>query len=153
MSMVPSSLPASMTQYSRSAKSCPSTLSMVWRRVAACRKVGVTMEKRGTGGCFGWKQTCCTATSLLADSSGAARRDGTRLARRRLGRWLHAPVDAGGWLWEERGVLQNLLSLTSGAGGIGSLFALAITVLQVWMFVDAVRRGEYIWAVFIFIGW
>ncbi len=43
------------------------------------------------------------------------------------------------------------MQLASG-GGVG-LFALAVTAFQIWMFVDALRRGEYIWAVFIFIGW
>jgi hypothetical protein len=50
-------------------------------------------------------------------------------------------------------VLSNLLQLVSGGGIGGGLFGLAITAFQVWMFVDAVRRREYIWAVFIFIGW
>jgi len=50
-------------------------------------------------------------------------------------------------------VLNNILQLVGG-GGIGAgVFALVVTVFQVWMFVDALRRGEYIWAVFIFIGW
>jgi tetratricopeptide (TPR) repeat protein len=31
--------------------------------------------------------------------------------------------------------------------------ALALTAFQIWMFVHAVRSGEYIWAAFIFIGW
>ena len=31
--------------------------------------------------------------------------------------------------------------------------ALAVTAFQIWMFVDAVRRQEWIWAAFIFIGW
>jgi hypothetical protein len=30
---------------------------------------------------------------------------------------------------------------------------LAITAFQIWMLVHAVRNGEWIWAVFIFIGW
>jgi tetratricopeptide (TPR) repeat protein len=29
---------------------------------------------------------------------------------------------------------------------------LVIIVFQIWMFIDAIRRGEYIWAAFIFIG-
>jgi hypothetical protein len=31
--------------------------------------------------------------------------------------------------------------------------SLAITAFQVWMFIDAIRRQQWIWAVFIFIGW
>ena len=31
--------------------------------------------------------------------------------------------------------------------------ALAITVFQIWMLVHAIRNGEWLWAVFIFIGW
>src|SRR5437763_13076718 len=30
---------------------------------------------------------------------------------------------------------------------------LLVFLFQLWMFVDAVRRREWIWAVFIFIGW
>ncbi|MGH7950843.1 MAG: tetratricopeptide repeat protein [Limisphaerales bacterium] len=33
-----------------------------------------------------------------------------------------------------------------------SPFLLLLTAFQIWMFVDAVRRGEWIWAVIIFIG-
>ena len=33
-----------------------------------------------------------------------------------------------------------------------SPFFLLITIFQVWMFIDAIRRQEYIWAAFIFIG-
>ena len=32
-------------------------------------------------------------------------------------------------------------------------FSLAITAFQIWMFVHAVRNGEWIWAVLIFLGW
>ena len=30
---------------------------------------------------------------------------------------------------------------------------LAVTIFQVWMFVDAIRQREWIWALFIFLGW
>jgi hypothetical protein len=30
---------------------------------------------------------------------------------------------------------------------------LIITIFQVWMFVHAIRNGEWLWAIFIFIGW
>jgi len=29
----------------------------------------------------------------------------------------------------------------------------AVSLFQIWMFIDAIRRREWIWAVFIFIGW
>jgi len=39
-----------------------------------------------------------------------------------------------------------------GLGGwIQLAFMLAVFVFQIWMFVDALRRGEYIWAVIIFL--
>jgi hypothetical protein len=50
---------------------------------------------------------------------------------------------------------STLLTLFGG----GLLFillnpiTLAITVLQIWMFIHAVRNGEWIWAVLIIIGW
>jgi tetratricopeptide (TPR) repeat protein len=34
-----------------------------------------------------------------------------------------------------------------------SPFWLAVTIFQVWMLVDAIRQREWIWAVFIFLGW
>jgi len=38
--------------------------------------------------------------------------------------------------------------------GWGSyLLAGAFSLFQIWMFIDAVRRGEWLWAAFIFIGW
>jgi len=38
--------------------------------------------------------------------------------------------------------------------GWGSyLLAGAFSLFQIWMFIDAVRRGEWFWAVFIFVGW
>ena len=42
-------------------------------------------------------------------------------------------------------VLTNLLH--------GSPFLLLATIFQFWMFIDAIRREEWIWAVLIFIGW
>jgi len=36
---------------------------------------------------------------------------------------------------------------------LSSPFWLAITVFQIWMFVDAVRQREWIWALFIVLGW
>ena len=36
---------------------------------------------------------------------------------------------------------------------IHNVWLLLVFAFQIWMFVDAVRRQEWIWAVFIFIGW
>jgi tetratricopeptide (TPR) repeat protein len=49
-------------------------------------------------------------------------------------------------------VLQNLLNMAHGGVG-GGVFALIITIFQIWMFIEALRRGDYVWALFIFIGW
>jgi len=43
-------------------------------------------------------------------------------------------------------VLSYFFQLVQGGGGI---IALLIVGFQVWMFVDAIRRREYVWAVFI----
>jgi hypothetical protein len=54
-------------------------------------------------------------------------------------------------------MIRYLSQLFNGDGGLGLggwiqlAFVLAVFVFQVWMFVDAIRRGEYIWAVIIFI--
>ncbi len=52
-------------------------------------------------------------------------------------------------------MIRYLSQLFNGDGGIGGwiqlAFVLAVFVFQVWMFVDALRRGEYIWAVIIFL--
>jgi len=45
-------------------------------------------------------------------------------------------------------MLSYFYQLLSGGGGI---FALLILGFQAWMLIDALRRGEYIWAVFILI--
>jgi tetratricopeptide (TPR) repeat protein len=34
-----------------------------------------------------------------------------------------------------------------------SLFWLVVTIFQIWMFIDAIRQREWIWAVFIVLGW
>ena len=45
----------------------------------------------------------------------------------------------------------------NGIGHLSFLLAnpvwLLLTAFQIWMFVHAVRNGEWLWAVFIFIGW
>jgi hypothetical protein len=50
-------------------------------------------------------------------------------------------------------MVRDLLQLLGGggAGWIGGLFLLVTTVFQIWMFVDAVRRREYVWSVLIFL--
>jgi hypothetical protein len=35
----------------------------------------------------------------------------------------------------------------------GSPFTLLLTAFQIWMFVDAIRQREWVWALFIFVGW
>jgi tetratricopeptide (TPR) repeat protein len=47
-------------------------------------------------------------------------------------------------------MLSYFFQLMHGGGGI---VALLILGFQIWMFVDAIRRQEWVWAVFIFIGW
>jgi hypothetical protein len=50
-----------------------------------------------------------------------------------------------------------LASLISNLLNVGYWFSnpwiLVLSLFQVWMFVDAIRRREWIWAFFIFIGW
>jgi tetratricopeptide (TPR) repeat protein len=50
-------------------------------------------------------------------------------------------------------MLREIWQLLSGGGFTGGIFALAVTVFQVWMLIDALRRREFVWAVFICIGW
>ena len=53
-------------------------------------------------------------------------------------------------------MLRYFFQIFDGDGGIGLggwiqvVLALLVFIFQAWMFVDAIRRGEYIWAVFIF---
>src|SRR5882757_2743532 len=47
-------------------------------------------------------------------------------------------------------LFQNLLETQGWAGWVGiGIFSL----FQLWMAIDALRRGEWIWALFIFFGW
>jgi hypothetical protein len=50
----------------------------------------------------------------------------------------------------------SLINLLSG-GGLSALLTSPLTLIicgfQIWMFIHAIRNGEYIWAAFIFIGW
>lgn len=46
-------------------------------------------------------------------------------------------------------MVREIWQLVSGGGFTGGLFAILVTGFQIWMFIDALRRREYIWAVFI----
>jgi hypothetical protein len=48
-------------------------------------------------------------------------------------------------------MLRYIFQLFAGGGIFSSIIGLLILAFQIWMFVDAIRRREYIWAVFIFI--
>ncbi len=52
-------------------------------------------------------------------------------------------------------MLASVLSrlLDSGTLANLSLPGIVLTIFQLWMFIDAVRRREWLWAFFIFIGW
>jgi len=51
-------------------------------------------------------------------------------------------------------MLSYFFELINGqVGWQGMIVAGVIFLFQAWMFIDAIRRGEYIWAVFIVIGW
>jgi tetratricopeptide (TPR) repeat protein len=50
-------------------------------------------------------------------------------------------------------MLRVIWQLLNGGGVTGGIFAVVATILQIWMFIDALRRREYVWAVFILIGW
>ena len=47
-------------------------------------------------------------------------------------------------------VISNLLNIESW---ISTPWMLLVIAFQLWMLIDAVRRREWLWAVFIFIGW
>jgi len=49
-------------------------------------------------------------------------------------------------------VASILTNLLNPSFLIGSPLLLVMTAFQIWMFVDAVRRQEWIWSVFIFLG-
>jgi hypothetical protein len=48
-------------------------------------------------------------------------------------------------------MLRDLLQLVSGGGVTGGVVFIVSTIFQTWMFVDALRRKEYVWAVLIFL--
>jgi len=45
-------------------------------------------------------------------------------------------------------LIFNLLS--GDFGWVGGIVGLAMTIFHLWMFIDSIRRGEYIWSLFIF---
>lgn len=50
--------------------------------------------------------------------------------------------------------MANLVSnLFLFQGWAGILVGALVTAFQIWMFIDAVRQGEWLWAVFILFGW
>lgn len=50
-------------------------------------------------------------------------------------------------------LLASLLDLGNPAYLLANPLSLLIFAFQLWMFVDAIRRQEWIWALFIIIGW
>ena len=52
-----------------------------------------------------------------------------------------------------RVVLATLLDQLDFSLLRSSPVLLVVTAFQIWMLIDAVRQGEWIWAVFIFVGW
>jgi tetratricopeptide (TPR) repeat protein len=50
-------------------------------------------------------------------------------------------------------MLRYFFQIFGGGGLIQSAVVLLIFIFQIWMFIDALRRREFIWAVFIFIGY
>lgn len=50
-------------------------------------------------------------------------------------------------------LLASILDLGNPAYLLANPLSLLIFAFQLWMFVDAIRRQEWIWAVFILIGW
>jgi hypothetical protein len=52
-------------------------------------------------------------------------------------------------------MLASLITRLFDSGTLAnwSLPSLAVTVFQLWMLIDAIRRREWLWALFIFIGW
>jgi tetratricopeptide (TPR) repeat protein len=47
--------------------------------------------------------------------------------------------------------ILNLMDI--GYWALSSPIVLLVAIFQLWMFIDAIRRREYIWAALIFIGW
>jgi tetratricopeptide (TPR) repeat protein len=50
-------------------------------------------------------------------------------------------------------MVASILNLLDVGYWLTSPVWLLFTAFQVWMFIDAIRRREWLWAVFIFIGW
>jgi tetratricopeptide (TPR) repeat protein len=50
-------------------------------------------------------------------------------------------------------MVASILDLFNLDGWFASPVFLAISIFQIWMFIDAIRQKEWMWAFFIFIGW
>jgi hypothetical protein len=51
-------------------------------------------------------------------------------------------------------MVASILELFMGNfWGVTSIVGLTATIFQIWMLIDAIRRGEWVWAVFILIGY
>src|ERR1051325_7544537 len=50
-------------------------------------------------------------------------------------------------------MVASVLNLLNLDYWLTSPWFLVISVFQLWMFIDAIRQKEWIWAVFIFVGW
>ena len=50
-------------------------------------------------------------------------------------------------------MVASILNLLDIGYWLSSPLWLLFTAFQIWMFIDAIRRREWLWAVFIFIGW
>lgn len=51
-------------------------------------------------------------------------------------------------------MVASILNLMNfGYWAISSPIVLIVAIFQLWMFIDAIRRREFFWAAFIFIGW
>ncbi|MEY2465912.1 MAG: Tetratricopeptide repeat [Verrucomicrobiota bacterium] len=50
-------------------------------------------------------------------------------------------------------MVASILDLLDFDYWLASPWVLLVSVFQLWMFIDAIRQREWVWAVFIFIGW
>src|SRR5581483_8162988 len=57
------------------------------------------------------------------------------------------------WGYAPEPMVASILDLLDFASWYSNPIIILIAVFQLWMFIDAVRQREWIWAVFIFFGW
>jgi hypothetical protein len=50
-------------------------------------------------------------------------------------------------------MMSGIWQLASGGGIFGSAFVVVATIFQMWMFIDALRRREFVWAILILVCW